>query len=122
MSNDSRWTHELDGATVQFMPGKDNDPETVENTDAHIYLRDSTHRYATFMTTNEIARVLQRWADTGEGGGGRYFWCSDLVIVPRPGVQAMLDAVQELVRSGEIAVTCSEVMGTGDDAAHASKP
>ena len=103
------WDCMVEGARVCFMLGQGDEPATADNTDAHIYLADGTHRYATFMTTVEIGRVLQRWAETGEAGGGRYFWCSDLVIVPRPGVEAMVAALGEIIRSGDVDVMLSKV-------------
>ncbi|GHJ12993.1 hypothetical protein TPA0908_09880 [Micromonospora sp. AKA38] len=103
------WDCVVEGARVRFMPGQGDDPVTADNIDAHVYLVDGTHRYATFMTTVEIGRVLQRWTETGEAGGGQYFWCSDLVIVPRPGVEAMVAALGEMIRSGEVDVILSKV-------------
>lgn len=97
---------EQHGVTVQFMLGGGEDPETVDNLDAHIYLPDGTHRYATFFTTDAITRILQKDDQTG---GDRYFWCSDQVIVPRPGIPAMMAAVDDMVRSGDIALICSEI-------------
>ena len=101
----------VEGARVRFMPGQDDDPATAGNIDAHVYLADGTHRYATFMTTEEISRVLRRWAEAGEAGGGRYFWCSDLVIIPRPGVEAMVAALEEIIRSGDIDVMLGKAEG-----------
>lgn len=101
----------VEDARVQFLPGQDDDPATADNIDAHVYLADGTHRYATFMTTDEINRVLRRWAETGEAAGGRYFWCSDLVIIPRPGLEAMVAALKEVIRSGDIDVMLSKAEG-----------
>src|SRR3954454_6395047 len=39
---------------------------------------------------------------TGEASNGSYFWSSDLVIVPRPGIPAMTTAIEELARSQPI--------------------
>ncbi|GAB3174077.1 hypothetical protein GCM10027259_13520 [Micromonospora palomenae] len=103
------WDCIVEGAVVRFMPGGDDEPATVDNIDAHVHLADGTHRYATFMTTDEIGRILRRWAETGEAGGGRYFWCSDLVIIPRPGVKAMVAALEEIIRSGDVDVMLSKV-------------
>jgi hypothetical protein len=47
--------------------------------------------------------VLARWEETGEVANGSYFWAVDQLIVPEPGVWAMIAAIRELVRSGEIA-------------------
>ena len=101
------WTVERPGFTVRFLAGADDHPATVGNLDAHIEMADGRTRYATVMTTGEIDSILRRWRQTGEAGGGLWFWCSDLVIVPGPGVAAMVDAVQDLVTSGQIEATCS---------------
>ncbi|MBY8875574.1 hypothetical protein K7640_27465 [Micromonospora sp. PLK6-60] len=52
-------------------------------------------------------------ADTGEVDGGRYFRCSDQVIVPEPGVGAMVAAVDEMIRSGDIEVMCRLIEDRG---------
>ncbi|WP_433317366.1 hypothetical protein ACQP0U_08850 [Micromonospora sp. CA-269861] len=109
------WDHMVEGARVRFRPGQRNDPATADNIDADVCLADGTRRYATFMTTNEIGRLLQGWAGTGEVGGGRYFWCSDLVIVPRPGVEAMVAALGEMIRSGDIDVMLGKVEDSSVD-------
>ncbi|WP_146755468.1 hypothetical protein [Micromonospora saelicesensis] len=109
MSQTAEWDRVVEGARVHFMAGQDDEPETADNIDAHLCLADGTRRYATFMTTGEIARLLQRWAGTGEVGGGRYFWCSDLVIIPRPGVEAMVAALGEMIRSGDVDVMLSKL-------------
>ncbi|MFD6568718.1 hypothetical protein [Micromonospora profundi] len=109
MSQTLGWDRVVEGARVRFMPGQGDDAATVDNIDAHVYLVDGTRRYVTFMTTVGVGRVLERWAETGEAGGGRYFWCSDLVIVPRPGVEAMVAALGEMIRSGDVDVILSKV-------------
>ncbi|MGW2625044.1 hypothetical protein [Micromonospora taraxaci] len=109
MSQTVEWDRVVEGARVSFMSGEGTDPATADNIDAHVYLADGTHRYATFMTTVEIGRLLRRWAETGEAGGGHYFWCSDLVIIPRPGVEAMLAALEEMIRTGDIDVMLGKV-------------
>ncbi|MGC5017154.1 hypothetical protein [Micromonospora sp. DT47] len=108
------WVRAAGGARVEFMPGEEDDPATVENIDARIYGSDGTCYYATFLTTNEIARILTRWLGSGEVGGGRYFWCSDLVIVPGPGLQTMAAAVDEMIRSGDIDAVLSKVGNEGE--------
>ncbi|MEU8209747.1 hypothetical protein AB0B85_11165 [Micromonospora sp. NPDC049044] len=100
---------ESEGAVVQFMLGGGEDPGTVDNVDAHLHLADGSHRYATFFTLDAVREILRRHANTGETGGGRYFWCSDQVIVPEPGVAAMVAAVDEMIRSGDIEVMCGRI-------------
>ncbi|MEV6050497.1 hypothetical protein [Streptomyces sp. NPDC052107] len=52
------------------------------------------------MTLEAIGAVLRRWKATGEEGGGVFFACPDLVIVPEPGVPAMTAALREIVAQG----------------------
>jgi hypothetical protein len=56
----------------------------------------------TIFTIDEVRRLLDRWQETGEVALGSYFWASDQLIVPRPGVSAMTTAIRELVRSGNL--------------------
>lgn len=49
------------------------------------------------MTLGAIETVMNRWRKTGEYGGGAFFQCSDLVIVPKGGVAAMVDASRAIV-------------------------
>lgn len=61
------------------------------------------------MTLDAIDAVLRRWEQTGEAAGGRYFYTTDLVITPRPGITAMIEAIDELVREGEIGNACQVI-------------
>ncbi|WP_074308351.1 hypothetical protein [Micromonospora cremea] len=61
------------------------------------------------MTLDAINAVLRRWEQTGEAAGGQYFYTTDLVITPRPGVTAMIEAIDGLVREGEIANACQVI-------------
>ncbi len=96
------------------MLGGDELPEAADNLDAHIYLADGSRRYATFFTLEAIRSILLKDARTGETGGGRYFWGSDQVIIPRPGIPAMIEALDELIRSGDVEFMCSEVGRAGE--------
>jgi hypothetical protein len=100
---------ETDDVVVQFMLGGSDALETVGNVDAHLYFADGSHRHATFFTLDAIKEVLERHARTGETGGGRYFWCSDQVIVPKPGIAAMMAAIDEMIRSGDIEFMCGRI-------------
>lgn len=82
-------------------------PETADQADATIGLPDGTRRYATFMTLDVVSGIMDRWQETGESLNGRYFFCTDLVIIREPGFASMLDAVRDLIASGEIDHACS---------------
>lgn len=86
--------------TALFMLGADDSAETVEDVDAELRLPDGTRWSASFMTLSAIQTVMKRWRETGEYGGGVFFQCSDLVIVPKGGVAAMVEAFRAIVAEG----------------------
>jgi hypothetical protein len=75
---------------------------TVANVDVFVGLPDGSSWSLTIFTVDEVRRLLAVWRETGEAASGSYFWTSDQVIVPEPGVEAMMAAVRELVRSGDL--------------------
>ncbi|WP_203883776.1 hypothetical protein [Planotetraspora kaengkrachanensis] len=95
-----------------------HDTVTADEADATITLADGTRRYATFMTLGVISRVMDHWRDTGECLNGRYFWCSDLIIIREPGFGSMIDAVRDMIGSGDIE-GASGVLSPDDNAQHA---
>jgi hypothetical protein len=46
--------------------------------------------------------LLAVWRETGQAANGGYFWTSDQVIVPEPGLKVMRAAIRELVRCGDL--------------------
>lgn len=83
------------------------DPETAQEADATILLADGTRRYATFMTLSVVETIMKRWQGTGECLGGGYFWCSDLIIIGRPGFHTMAAAIRDLIGNEGISSVCS---------------
>ncbi|MFJ2028218.1 hypothetical protein [Streptosporangium sp. NPDC087985] len=83
-----------------------HEPETAEEADATITFLDGSRRYATFMTLDVVRRIMDKDARTGESLGGRYFWCSDLIIVRDVGLESMVAAIRELISSGGIEGAC----------------
>ncbi|MET8748754.1 hypothetical protein ABZW32_01520 [Streptomyces sp. NPDC004667] len=82
--------------TITYFLGLEEDPLTVENTDAIVTAPDGTRWSATLLTHREIAKVMDRWATTGECADGSYFQVQDLVIVREPGVDAMTRALVDI--------------------------
>jgi hypothetical protein len=92
--------------TARFPAAFSDDLERLQDQDFYVTLTDGPTYYASLMTLDAIDAVLRRWAQTGEAAGGRYFFTTDLVITPRPGITAMIEAIDGLVREGEIANAC----------------
>ncbi len=44
---------------------------------------------------------MKRWAKSGEALGGRYFWCSDGLIVRDAGISNMTWVLSGLIETGE---------------------
>jgi len=76
--------------------------EPVANVDVLVDLPDRSSWALTIVTVDEIRRLLALWRETGEVANGSYFWGIDTVVVPEPGITAMIAAIRELVRSGDI--------------------
>jgi hypothetical protein len=104
------WSHRWDGPwyrvrtdafEVSFLPDADKSLDEVCNVDAEVRLSDGSRWSATVFTLVEVARLMGSWSDTGEAQGGRYFYCSDGLIVRDPGLQAMTEAIAGLIDSGE---------------------
>jgi hypothetical protein len=90
----------LRDAEVVFMMGADDDKESVENVDAEIVLADGSRWSVTFLTLDEIGRIMARWAHSGEYKSGAYFRVPDLVISSKPGIANMMEAAEDLIDHG----------------------
>jgi hypothetical protein len=107
---------ECERFVARFPAGLGNDLELLEDQDIYVTVVGGPTYYATLMTPAAIEAVLRRWALTGEAAGGRYFYTSDLVVTPRPGITAMIEAIDGLVREGEIGNACQVIPDPGSDA------
>src|SRR5690349_2772062 len=79
-----------------------NEVESVSNVDAIVDLPDGSSWTLTIFTLDEVNRLLRTWRESGEHAHGSHFWVVDQLIVPQPGIAAMVTAIRELVRSNDI--------------------
>lgn len=96
---------------ARFAADPADDLEQLENQDFYVTVTGGPTYYATLMTLGAIDAVLRRWAETGEAASGRYFHTTDLVITPRPGITAMIEAINGLVQEEEIGNACRIISG-----------
>nr|WP_267717253.1 hypothetical protein [Streptomyces sp. CoH17] len=76
--------------------------DDVCNVDVEVRLVDGGSRWsATVFTVAEVERLMDKGVQTGEDLGGRYFWCSDGLIVREPGIDNMTQVIAGLLDSGE---------------------
>jgi hypothetical protein len=81
----------------------------VCNIDVFVDLPDGSRWSATVFTLAEVERLMDRWASTGEALSGRYFSCSDGLIVREPGVSAMVAVLAGLLEEGEFSQVLQQV-------------
>lgn len=67
-----------------FLPNAGEDLEAVNNVDVFADLKDGSRWSATITTLGQVEAVMARWVESGEAQRGRYFWCSDGLIVRVP--------------------------------------
>nr|WP_202495616.1 hypothetical protein [Streptomyces sp. SID4982] len=87
---------------ASFLPDADEDLDAVCNVDVEVRLTADGSRWsATVFTLAEVERLTKRWQRTGEESGGRYFWCSDGLIVRDPGIDNMTQVLAGLLDEGD---------------------
>ncbi|MFD5919621.1 DUF4279 domain-containing protein [Kitasatospora sp. NPDC058201] len=91
-----------DDFEVRFLLDPYEDLDGVCNADAEVLLPDGSRWGATILTVDEVGRLMNRWDGTGEALGGRYFSCSDGVIVRSAGIAGMVDVIVGLLETGEL--------------------
>ncbi|MFD7284033.1 hypothetical protein ACFV80_45440 [Streptomyces sp. NPDC059862] len=84
-----------------FLPSPDEDLDSVCNVDVEVRLADGSRWSATVFTVAEVERLMEKWSRSGESLGGRYFWCSDGLIVRDPGVDSMVQVIRGLLDASE---------------------
>ncbi|MFD3723354.1 hypothetical protein [Streptomyces sp. NPDC058674] len=90
-----------EAAEILFLPAPDEALDEVSNVDAEVRLPDGSRWSATIFTVTEVERLMAHWSGTGEALSGRYFWCSDGLIVKEPGILSMSGVIIGLLGNGE---------------------
>ncbi|MGS2646794.1 hypothetical protein [Streptosporangium sp. LJ11] len=98
------------------------EPDTADQADATITFRDGSRRYATFMTLDVVQQIMDKNARTGERLGGRYFWCSDLIVIRDVGFEGMAAAIHDLISSGDIEGACGLLDPLDEDGESSTPP
>jgi hypothetical protein len=76
--------------------------EAVDNVDVFVDLKDGSRWSATMIALAQVEDIMARWAESGEALGGRYFWCSDGLIVRDAGISNMTEVLVGLAENGEL--------------------
>ncbi|WP_225636745.1 hypothetical protein [Streptomyces solaniscabiei] len=84
-----------------FLPNAGEELEAVDNIDVFVDLPDGSRWSATILTLAQVEILMKRWGTSGEALGGRYFWCSDGLIVRDAGISNMTRVLTGLIENGE---------------------
>lgn len=71
--------------------------------DVEVRLADGSRWSVTVFTVAEIQRLMERWSRSGDAMSGRYFWCSDGLMVRDLGIEYMAQVIAGLLHSGAFA-------------------
>ncbi|MET8701405.1 hypothetical protein ABZW10_21425 [Kitasatospora sp. NPDC004723] len=97
---------------ASFLPGTSESLDTVCNVDVEVRLTSDGSRWsATVFTLAEVERIMAKRSRTGEALDGRYFRCSDGLIVRDPGIDNITQVLAGLLEDGDFA----EVLQRLDD-------
>ncbi|MER6007437.1 hypothetical protein ABT120_53475 [Nonomuraea angiospora] len=96
-----RWVD--DGFVVQILLDGDVDASDLEVGDSIITLPTGERYSALLVTADELLRIMNRHARSGESLSGRYFCAPDLVVVKEKGAASMIDVIRDIVLSGDLA-------------------
>lgn len=109
---DGPWYRVRTGAfEASFLLDPDEDLGSVCNVDVEVRPADGSRWSATMFTLAEVDRLMKTWAGSGEALDGRYFRCSDGLIVRDPGIENMSGVIAGLIDSGEF----SRILRRHDD-------
>jgi hypothetical protein len=84
-----------------FLPDADEDLESADDIDVEVRLPDGSRWSATMCTVARVEVLMKRWAMTGEALEGRYYWCSDGLIVRDAGVSNMAQVLAGFIENDE---------------------
>lgn len=72
-----------------------------DNLDVEVTFVDGSRFGATFFTLRNVERLFERNRVTGECGGGRYLWASNMILVQELTTEVIGKTVQNLLDSEE---------------------
>ncbi|MBB5625647.1 hypothetical protein [Sphaerisporangium krabiense] len=78
-------------------------PETADYVDAFVTLHDDgTVWVGVFVSLEKLGQLMRKLSGTRECRGGLYYWESGLVLMREPGVDAIFEAIQDMVEDSAI--------------------
>ncbi|NGO75750.1 hypothetical protein G6045_08695 [Streptomyces sp. YC504] len=98
-----------DGYGMCFVPDAGVPLDEIDDVDMWVTFDDGQRWSGTICTLDVVRRAMDRWQQTGECLGGRYFYDWDGLIVRDRGLPGMIEVIDDLVRSGDYTCVFREV-------------
>ena len=73
------------------------------NANVAVTFADGSRWFATVFTYRNVLTLTERWARTGEGFGGRYFWTADLLLLDVLSRERIAAVIAHTLANGEFA-------------------
>ncbi|MFC8407933.1 hypothetical protein ACFUG9_30795 [Streptomyces griseoincarnatus] len=87
---------------ASFLSSEGEPLDAVRNVDVEVRLTADASRWgATVFTLAEVERLMEKDFRTGESLNGRYFWCSDGLIVRDAGIDNITHVLTGLLDGGD---------------------
>ncbi|MGW4445331.1 hypothetical protein [Streptomyces sp. NPDC004682] len=90
-----------DGYEICFVPDAGVPLDEIDDVDMWVIFEDGQRWSGTIYTLDVVRRTMDRWQQSGECLGGRFFSNRDGLIARDRGVPAMVEVVDHLVQSGD---------------------
>jgi hypothetical protein len=93
---------EESGYEVKILTGESELKPDNDNVDVFVNFKNGDVYTATFFTLRNIETIFQRNKETGECGSGRYFYCTDMILVESLTPEIIFETVKNLIKEGEL--------------------
>ncbi|MEU7900305.1 hypothetical protein AB0B45_46665 [Nonomuraea sp. NPDC049152] len=113
MDSDAYYVWREGGFAVDILLDGDIDCEEMEVGDSIVTMPNGDRYSALLMTREEVSRVMDSHALSGESLGGSYFCTPDLIIIRFRGVTAMINVMRDIIESGEISLILPKISDGG---------
>jgi hypothetical protein len=87
---------------ILVIEGVDELDPLNDNVDVEVHFDDGRRYGGTLFTLENLHSLMENYRNTGECGGGSYFWASQMVIVPSLAPDALAKAIAALIAEGDL--------------------
>lgn len=97
----SNTTISADGFSIEVLSHGRQLDQLCDQVDVEVTFENGVRYSATLFTIAEVQKVMDVHRRSGECGGGKYFWCTDMLLVSRLDAQTIRVSVEELIQKRE---------------------